>query len=191
MILWFYDSDSMILWFYESVILRLDDSTKGSPSNFCWWTTDGSGNCSIYFTPHPPPAATDHWSELAKYFTPQWLRAAICFREFRKQLEAVKMDKSKPLDACQNPHSASGSLRCAHAHLADLPETLPLIPFTIWESLLYQHKICTHLLKKHTLDPQENAFETKYVCSLLHPHEHLYLFLGVMFSVVYSALGAV
>lgn len=88
-------------------------------------------------------------SEWICYFTPRWLSTAICCREFLKQLGAVKMDKSNPLDVCQKPHSASGSLYLADAYLADLSETFPLIPFTVWESLLNQHKIFPQPLKMH------------------------------------------
>lgn len=114
-----------------------------------WWATTGSGDCTAYFT--QPPSSSKYWpaSEFANYFTPRWLSTAICCREFLKQLGAVKMDKSNPLDVCQKPHSASGSLYLADAYLADLSETFPLIPFTVWESLLNQHKIFPQPLKMH------------------------------------------
>lgn len=102
----------------------------------------------------------------------------------------LKMGKSNTLDACPNPHNALGNLCSADACLAYLPEPFPLIPFTVWRiSAISAQKLIS--VTKNMPVPQANAFETESVCYLLHPHGHLGLFLGVMFSVVYSALGAV
>lgn len=99
------------------------------------------------------------------------------------------MGKSKTLDACPNPHNALGNPCLVDKCLAYLPEPFPLIAFTVWRfSAISAQKLIS--VTKNMPVPQANAFETKSVCSLLHPHGHLGIFLGVMFNVVYSALGA-
>lgn len=100
------------------------------------------------------------------------------------------MGKSKTLDACPNPHNALGNLCFAYAWSNYLPQPFPLIPFTVWRiSAISAQNLIS--VPKNMPVPQANAFEMESVCSLLHPHGHLGLFLGVMFSIVYSALGAV
>lgn len=96
-----------------------------------WWTDTTSVKCTMDFTMQP--SSSKYWSlERISYFTLQCLWAAICCREFLKQLWALKTDKSNPLDRSPNPHNALGNLYLADAYLADLPEPLPLIAFTVW-----------------------------------------------------------
>lgn len=92
-------------------------------------TTQCTSLLSPSFSKHWPLKFTDHWIFC---FTLQWLWASICCREFLKQLGALRIDKSNPLDACPLPHNALGNFCLAYVYLADLPEPLPLIPFTVW-----------------------------------------------------------